>query len=319
MNDALKVFKTIDTVVKLIFREILEVLPGGGTLVLADLKTGTEKIEAGAILGQEGSTRKWHLLKTATVYEEAAAGATAIKVDLGHQFKAGDFICYGDVSTAIVSITAGALYDTINLTATLDSREAIPVDAVLYLGSAETTNGPTAGSAVVEDAEDDTLTVTDPRGLYNGVGITLVQNGTDDLAVAFNMTTRVLTISLAKTTATKNTAALIQAAIRALGVKGGVDFTDWTCAAAENWDTATVGGTLTVATDYIVGGIAKPAFLNPKYTDLGILKATVEFDLTEDSNVGVSLVKRATVIEANLPYGVPACYKTLLTERVRFA
>ena len=159
-NDGLNVYKTTESVVPIVFKEIFD-KPITKTIVLADLKSDTTKIDAGAVFGISSGMAK--LMKTAKVYEAVAAGGTDVKVcnsSPDHQFKADDFVIYGDVSTKISSITEGDDYDTLTLTATLDSKEAVPKDSVLYLGSAETTNAATAGTAVVEDAEGNTLTVS---------------------------------------------------------------------------------------------------------------------------------------------------------------
>jgi len=317
-NDGLNVYKTTESVVPIVFKEIFD-KPITKTIVLADLKSDTTKIDAGAVFGISSGMAK--LMKTAKVYEAVAAGGTDVKVcnsSPDHQFKADDFVIYGDVSTKISSITEGDDYDTLTLTATLDSKEAVPKDSVLYLGSAETTNAATAGTAVVEDAEGNTLTVSNTDGLNNGVTVTISQNGSDALAVSYTVATNTLAIALASSTATKNTAALIQTAVRALGYANGIDFTNWTFAAGGDWDTAATGGTLTIPTDYISGGSPKPSYMAPAYTDLVLMHQKVEFDLDEDANVSGGMIRRCVVDESNMPYPIPTAYKTLLTDRVRF-
>ncbi|HUV00441.1 MAG TPA: hypothetical protein VMW32_05730 [Bacteroidales bacterium] len=315
----LQISKSEETQYNPVFKNIHEDVPGGGTLKVADLKTATTEIGAGAIVGEDGSTaRLYHLIKTAIVQATLSAGGTSLRVTKAHEFKAGEFITNGQVSTAIVSITTTeTAYDTIVLTAALDPAENIAAGTVLYQGSAETTNAATASTATVEDIVDATLTVSNPRG-KNGVKIVIAQAGGDTLAVTFAASTRTLTISLANTTPGKNTAALIQAAIRALVIDGEDVFTDWTCAAGGTWDAAAVGGVLTVASDYMGGGVEKPAQLDPIYDATGVLKNTT--DVSGDSpNAGISIVNRGTVNESILPFGVTDLIKTQLSDRIVWA
>lgn len=87
-------------------------------------------------------------------------------------------------------------------------------------------------------AATDTLTVTAPTMMGatpNGLKIHLKTSLADTLSVT--AATDTITINLAKTTASKNTAANIQAAIRALSVVNNIDVSGFTCAAGGNWDT----------------------------------------------------------------------------------
>jgi len=188
--------RTDGTQKKPLFKIILEDVPGGITLKTSELKSGTEDIEAGALLSEDPTTAGlFHLVKTAQVYEELAAAGTSLKVKKAHQFKVGEFITSGQVSTAIVSITTTETdYDTIVLTAAFDSKEAVPVDTILYQGDSETSNAATPGTALVEDEADDTLTVSNTRGDANGVKIVIEQAGDDNLAVAYVLPTKILTI-----------------------------------------------------------------------------------------------------------------------------
>jgi len=316
---SLQLVKTDGTVEAIVFEKVLEDVPGGVTLKTSELKTLTKEILEGALLAEDPSTAKlYHLVKTAKVYEAEAANGTALKVLKAHEFKVGEFITNGQVSTEIVSITTTeTLYDTINLTATLDALEAVPVNTIVYQGTSETSNAATASSAVVEDVVDATLTVSSPRGIGNGITVTIAAAGGDTLAVTYTIATRVLLLSLANSTATKNTAALIQAAIRALLVHEGIDFSDWTCAAGGTWDAAAIGGVLTISTDYMIGGVEKPAAIDPLYAADSVMRNSV--DVTgDDMNIIVSAVTRGTVNESLLPFYVPACHKTALTDRIKF-
>ena len=101
-----------------------------------------------------------------------------------------------------------------------------------WVASTCTLNSATAG---------DDLTVTAPMMLGaapNALKIKLETNSTDVLAVS--VATDTITIKLAATTAANNTAAKIQAAIRALGVVNGIDVSGFACAAVVNWDTTAI-------------------------------------------------------------------------------
>lgn len=100
-----------------VFLKILEDIPGGVTIQATDLKTVTEELEAGAIIGEDGSTSGlYHLIKTAEVYEDVSSG-TAIKVEKEHEFKVDDYISNGNNSSKITAITTTeTAYDTITVT-----------------------------------------------------------------------------------------------------------------------------------------------------------------------------------------------------------
>ena len=113
----MQVTKTEGTELHPLFFKIFDDIPGGVTLKASDLKTATEELEAGAIIGEDGSTSGlYHLIKTAEVYEDVSSG-TDIKVEKEHEFKVGDFISNGNSSSAITAIDADeTAYDTITVT-----------------------------------------------------------------------------------------------------------------------------------------------------------------------------------------------------------
>lgn len=130
------------------------------------------------------------------------------------------------------------------------------------------------GTAVVKaaSAPTDTLTISGTLALgaaVNVLFVSLTTAGDDALAVTKDDETKTINIALAKTTAAKNTATLIQAAIRGLSTVGGVATTAFTCAAGGNWDTAAVAtgeadevafsGGVTAAADVVTTGITSPA------------------------------------------------------------
>ena len=119
--------------------------------------------------------------------------------------------------------------------------------------AARAATAPCTATLVASTAESDILYVKfpatsgdDPVG---NVSFVLDAAGDDNLAVSGVDATGVITILLANSTATKNTAALIQAAIRGLtpsgdgaeeGVINGIDISAVVCEASGNWDSAAV-------------------------------------------------------------------------------
>ena len=309
----MQVIRETDTVEKIVFTSVLETMEGGAVLNVAELPTTIEDLLEGTPLAIVSLIA--HVVKTAVV--NAASTSTSLKVDKNHMFIVGDFINNGAVSTAIVSIdtTTSAVFDTMVLTAAMTVAE----DDVLNAGTSETTNDTVVSTAVVEDVASDTLTTTFPIGT-NGKSVTISQNSSDALAVTIVQGN--IAIALADTTPANNTAATIQAAIRAHGVTDGYDFTLITCAAGANWDTAATGGTLTVPTDDSAGGtVFNPLGIPPLYTAEGLLfgSVTAKDAVTNSNNVLVALLTRGTVNEVALPYSLTSEIKTALTDRVNFA
>jgi len=131
-----------------------------------------------------------------------------------------------------------------------------------------------AASAVVKavSAETDTLTITETVALgaeANNLNVLLTTAADDNLSVTGTDETKTINIALAKTTAANNTAANIQAAIRALTTVGDISMAAVTCAAGGNWNTAAVAtgetesvpftGGVTGVNDVITTGITNPA------------------------------------------------------------
>lgn len=126
--------------------------------------------------------------------------------------------------------------------------------------AARAATAPCSCTLIAASADADTLTITfpatsadDPVGVLT---VTLDAAADDNLAVSASDTTGVITILLANSTASKNTATLIQAAIRGVtpdggsaGVVKGISVAAVVCAAAGNWNTAAVaekaGGSMT--------------------------------------------------------------------------
>ena len=134
-----------------------------------------------------------------------------------------------------------------------------------------TTPNVSATAVVAADsAETDILTTTAPAALGdvpNALSILLETAVDDVLAVSADDETGVITIALADTTATNNTAALIQAAIRALSEVAGVDVSAFTCTAGGNWDTAAIATGETAAVVFTGGQTAVPDVLEDDITN----------------------------------------------------
>lgn len=155
-------------------------------------------------------------------------------------------------------------------------------------------------------AETDILTVTAPAALGsapNDLSINLTTAADDNLAVSAVDATGVITIALAKTTAANNTAALIQAAIRALGdgetegTVSGIDVTGFTCAAGGNWDTAAVATGETGAVDFSGGQDAAADVLT---TDITNPPCPRNLTATSGGTVGDIGAVRVTVTGTNI-------------------
>ncbi len=120
-----------------------------------------------------------------------------------------------------------------------------------------------ASSCIVKaiSAVTDILTVTAPSSVgatANTLKINLTTAETDALAIAKVDTTKTINIALANATASNNTAAKIQVAIRALTTVGGVSVTAFTCTAGGNWDTAAIATGETAAVAFTGGQTATP-------------------------------------------------------------
>lgn len=91
-------------------------IPGGVTINVAELVPGSI-LQEGSVVGFDTNGIA-HVIKSAAVYEEAAANATSIKIKKGSQFKAGDFVTDGSKAVAIAAVdtSSSALFDTITVT-----------------------------------------------------------------------------------------------------------------------------------------------------------------------------------------------------------
>lgn len=161
-----------------IFLKIIEDIPGGVTFVPGDLKSATVEVKAGAVIGEDGSTELWHLVKTAVVQTEVAGAAITVQVEKNHEFKVEDFITNGAVSTAITVIDdSNSAFDTITITATLDATVAVPIGTVLYQGTDAGVTPKYPADAILRD----TAEVKDEKGnLLGNIFAGAVVRGTVD-------------------------------------------------------------------------------------------------------------------------------------------
>mgnify|MGYP006286247741 CR=1 FL=1 len=287
--------------------KVLEDIPGGGVVEPDDFKSDTTYMKEGALLGKD-SNGLYRIVKTAKIV--AGGSASAPRIKSSHELKTGDIISDGNVALEINAITEAANYDTLGFTS--GSLTIYAADTILYVvETADTSGTGHAAHAQVQDTAGDYLDVYFPIGdnpeQKNGITLTIEQAGDDNLAVAY--TDGVLTISLANSTAANNNVAAIQAAIRALAVTEGIDFSNVTCTGTD-WDDKQTGATLTTASDTFEGG-ANHTRKDPYYTPSGIAMQSV--DLSSDvANMACGIMLRGTVNESLMPYYVDANIKALL-------
>jgi hypothetical protein len=294
--------KETDTERSLAIELVLEDIPGGGIVDPDDFKSTTTTMLEGALLGVASGI--YRLFKTAKI--KSGGSASAPRIELAHELKVGDIVSDGHVALEIASITTGSTYDTLAF-----SSGALSISAagtILYqVENADTTGGGYKAAATVEGASGHYLEVAIPAfdtpQRANGIKILLTQNGSDNLAVSYAV--GILTIALANTTASKNTAALIQAAIAALATDDAFNWSNVVCTGT-SW--SETGGTITTPSDYMKGGVNHTR-ITPLYSPVAIALNSV--DLTLD-NKGCGLLKRGTVNESLLPYYVDSNIKALL-------
>lgn len=103
------------------------------------------------------------------------------------------------------------------------------------------TKGGASATVSAASASTDTLTVMLEHGLTSTLYLNLATGSSDTLSVTNpSSPSKTINIALARTTASKNTAANIQAAIRNLGAVDGVSVSAARCVACGNWNTAAV-------------------------------------------------------------------------------
>lgn len=291
-----------------VIKSVLEVLTGGATIAASDFdSTAVDELPGGAVVGAD-SNGLFHVLKTAKVV--AGGTASAPRIHKKHFFKIGDLISDGKVVLEINAITAGATYDTLGF----DSGSLLEITEgdILYHGKTIDSVGGINASATVTDDVNDTLTIEIPVASnpenFNGLSVVISQAADDNLAVSYS--SGKLSIALAKTTASKNNAATIQAAIRALGVVGpGLDLSAAIAAGSAGWDNAQTGAVLTDPSDAFARGVnyvTQPY----QYVPVGVTMSPVNLTL---NNQSAGVLVRGTVNEANMPQFVDANIKAMLS------
>ncbi len=298
-------------------QEISDVI-GGGTISRADMVgvafngVALDELPPLVVVGKD-SDGLWHVIKTAKIVEGGSDSAP--RVAKNHLFKVGDVLSGGKVALELNSVDkTESEYDTFGF----DDGALLEYTAgtVLYQVETVDTLGGVAASAVVTDDVEDTLTVSIPVGSlpenFNGLVVKIKQAADDNLAVDFE--DGVLTISLADTTAANNNAALIQAAIRALGlVAPGLDFSLATAVGSAGWDGNQTGGVLTDDTAVFANGVnygEKPY----QYSQLAITKTKVNLTV---ANQTAGLLEAGKVNETVMPFPIDARLKAALRD-IRF-
>jgi hypothetical protein len=293
-----------DTERPLMLLKRIEDMPGGGTLAKSDIPDATKEIKEGAVVGIFSGFLC--LVKTAQCVEGGAANAP--RVAKNHEFKVGDVITDGKLATVIESITtSNAEYDVLELDE--DLVEYSDNDFVFYNAADQDNEGiGSNATALVADDAGDWLSISIPiissPASVNGKTVTLKHSGADTLAVS--AVEGHLIIALAATTASKNNAATIETAIRALtGVWANAEVTG-----AAGWDGAQVGDVLSIPVGVFAGGQdfqQQPIVLTP----VGITLNTVDVSAA-GLNQGTAVLTKGTVIENLLPYPVNDYIKSLL-------
>lgn len=168
-----------------------------------------------------------------------------------------------------------------------------------------------AATCVVKAAssETDILTTTIPATIGaagNALKILLTTAADDTLAVTKTDGTGTINIALAKTTASKNTATLIQAAIRALTTVGGVSVAAVTCAAGANWNTAAVATGETGAVSFTGGQTAAAQVVTTAITSPAVPR-----NITATAGGTAGDIKAIQVVIAGTNYADEAITETL--------
>lgn len=132
----------------------------------------------------------------------------------------------------------------------ISATEAVAASATAIM-AARAATAPCSMTLIAASSDNDKLTITFPAEQANeAVGVltvTLVAAADNVLAVTASNTTGLITISLANSTASNNTAAKITTALNAVtpaggeaGVVKGIDVSKVVCAAVGSWDSAAV-------------------------------------------------------------------------------
>lgn len=279
--------------------KIIEDVTGGGTIARAELKGVIDELPPGVIVGVD-SNGLYHVLKTAKVI---GGTVSAPRIAKNHLLVVGEIISDGTDTLKIASITKGEEYDTL----TFVDGQLTAVGGLIYLAIGINA----AASVTLTGDVGDTLTISYPSAAgveeFNGKTVELVQAENDTLAVSY--ANGKITIALADTTASKNNAAAIQAAIRAL-VAAGLDFTGITVTGGAGWDGGQTGAVLTTPSGNLLGGSYTANETGYKYAPEAITMNKID---TTVANQQSGLLVRGTVNEAVMPYPVDSEIKALMS------
>jgi flagellin len=184
-------------------------------------------------------------------------------------------ITFGSDSNLATAATFDAATNTVTVTSDWDATADTFDNIVTAI------NGAIPGATKLELLAGDTDYTGTVASLANA-GTTTLSGGigagdVDKLTVELNQATGGLTIHLANATASKNTAAKIQEAVQSFGLTGGTDYAKFTFTAEGNWDTNTLGNSITKQNGTFVGGIEE---VKGQYT-FDVSKAFAAGDIVE--------------------------------------
>lgn len=263
------------------------------------------------------------ILRFFEVSAEVAIDDTAIAFKYGDGYPtllATDIIMkapasYAETGVAVTAgtVTVDATAGTQSIAITAGTFGVLAAGDIFVIAAADSDVAGSVATAVVAGAADKTLTLTQPIAKnpesINGVEVGLSQAADDNLAVTFSA--NVLSIKLANTTATKNTAALIQAAIRALGTLNGIDFSDITAATADGW--SEVGTTITVAQDFFADGVNASGNSSMAVKPNALLEDDIYVDADTFAATATG-VYSGDIYAERINWAVPACVKAALPQ-----
>lgn len=111
------------------WRKMLADIPNGGSVKVADIRTG---ILYDGTPVYKGDDNLWHPIYTAVMQASAGSTATAYKVLKGHSLKVGDYLYNGATGYTITAInTSNTSYDEVTVGTTLGEA---PAGAILVVG-----------------------------------------------------------------------------------------------------------------------------------------------------------------------------------------
>lgn len=143
-----------------------------------------------------------------------------------------------------------------------DQATKLDTDGLLEaVGSGDNPTAWVASNAVLTNSTADTLTIKTPAmwgEAPNGkVKFLIATNSSDalDVSVGTGANSDLVTVKVANASESKNTGALIQAAIRELGEVGGIDLSQITCTPSASWDAQTVAAEISPTAQALANGV----------------------------------------------------------------